>query len=283
MKLSVHGLDVVIDARPIVADASMEVRPGEFHGLVGPNGSGKSTLLRCVYRALRPSGGAVLIDDRDLWRDLSARDAARRRAVVTQDHPLELEYSVRDVVRMGRAPHKRIFERDNRRDAEIADDALERVGMAWAADRLVTTLSGGERQRVMLARALAQEAPVLVLDEPTNHLDIRAQLELLEMVRSLGLTTVAALHDLDHAASLCDAVTMLHAGRVVASGPTGEVLTVGRIAEVFGVRAHIGPHPLTARTHITVAPLEPPDGTSGRVASDAAPAPTSIVQEDVIP
>jgi iron complex transport system ATP-binding protein len=281
VRLAVHGLDVVIDDRPIVTGASVSVAPGTFHGLVGPNGSGKSTLLRCIYRALRPSAGAVMLDDDDLWRSLSARDAARRRAVVTQDHPLELEYSVREVVRMGRAPHKRMFERDTRRDAEVADGALDRVGMSWAADRLTTTLSGGERQRVMLARALAQEAPVLVLDEPTNHLDIRAQLELLEMVRGLGLTTIAALHDLDHAASLCDAVTVLHAGQVVASGPTLDVLTVDRIAQVFGVRAHIGPHPLTGRAHITVASMDPTAPPASRDGAAVAARPHDDTEEDV--
>ena len=257
MKLSVAHLGVVIDDRSIVDDVSIELRPGSFHGLVGPNGSGKSTLLRCVYRALRPSTGAVLLGDDDLWRRLDAREAARRRAVVTQDHPLDLDHSVRDVVLMGRAPHKRMFERDDRRDTEIAERALDTVGMGWAADRVVTTLSGGERQRVMLARALAQEAPVLVLDEPTNHLDIRAQLELLEMVRGLGLTTIAALHDLDQAASLCDEISMLREGRIVVSGPPAEVLTVDHLRDVFGVRAHLGRHPLTGRLHIAVAPLDP--------------------------
>jgi iron complex transport system ATP-binding protein len=258
VKLTVHGVGVRIEDHDILQSVSLALRPGTFHGLVGPNGSGKSTLLRCIYRALRPTVGAVMIGDDDLWGDLDARQAARRRAVVTQDHPLDLDFSSRDVVAMGRAPHKRLFERDSRRDAEIVDRALDTVGMAWAADRIVTTLSGGERQRVMLARALAQEAPVLVLDEPTNHLDIRAQLELLEMIHALGLTTIAALHDLDHAASLCDEVTILNAGQVVATGPPAEVLTVERLRDAFGVRAHIGLHPLTGRPHIAVAPLEQP-------------------------
>lgn len=270
MRLEVEHLGVRIDDHAILDDVTVSLRPGTFHGLVGPNGSGKSTLLRCIYRSLRPTTGAVLIGDDDLWRGLGAREAARRRAVVTQDHPLDLDYAVRDVVLMGRAPHKRIFERDTRHDGEIVDRALETVGMSWAADRIVTTLSGGERQRVMLARALAQEAPVLVLDEPTNHLDIRAQLELLEMVRSLGLTTIAALHDLDQAASLCDDISMVHGGRIVASGPPQAVLTVEHIRDVFGVRAHLGTHPLTGRLHIAVAPLDLPRPAPTTVATPSA-------------
>jgi hypothetical protein len=172
VKLSVAHLGVVIDDRSIVDDVSIELRPGTFHGLVGPNGSGKSTLLRCVYRALRPSTGAVFLGDDDLWRRLDAREAARRRAVVTQDHPLDLDHSVRDVVLMGRAPHKRMFERDDRRDTEIAERALDTVGM---------TLGGGSRGHHALrwraatgdarpgARAGGTGAGARRADQPPRH------------------------------------------------------------------------------------------------------------------
>jgi iron complex transport system ATP-binding protein len=253
VNVTIAGLDVVIDDQPILAGVSIEVRSGHVHGIIGPNGSGKSTLLRAIYRSLRPSAGAVLIDGADLWRQLSARASARKRAVVTQDSAIDFDFSVRDVVAMGRAPHKGIFDRDDRNDAAIIDGALASVGMTWADTRLVATLSGGERQRVLLARALAQQAPILVLDEPTNHLDVRAQLELLDLVRSLGLTTIAALHDLDHAASVCDTVSVLRSGSVVASGAPLDVLTPAMILDVFGVRAHIGTHPLTGKLHIAVA------------------------------
>ena len=255
MKVTVAGVGVVIDDRAIISDVSIDVQAGHLHGVIGPNGSGKSTLLRCIYRSLRPATGVVRLDDRDLWRDLSARAAARRRAVVAQDSAIDLDFSVRDVVAMGRSPHKSLFERDSRRDAALVDAALANVGMTWAQDRLVATLSGGERQRVFLARALAQQAPILVLDEPTNHLDVRAQLELLELVRTQRLTTVTALHDLDHAASICDSITVLRNGRVVATGAPADVLTPTLIGDVFGVRAHIGSHPLTGRLHIAVATI----------------------------
>ena len=255
MKVTVAGVGVVIDDRAIISDVSIDVQTGHLHGVIGPNGSGKSTLLRCIYRSLRPATGVVRLDDRDLWRDLSARPAARRRAVVAQDSAIDLDFSVRDVVAMGRSPHKSLFERDSRRDAALVDAALANVGMTWAQDRLVATLSGGERQRVFLARALAQQAPILVLDEPTNHLDVRAQLELLELVRTQRLTTVTALHDLDHAASICDSITVLRNGRVVATGAPADVLTPTLIGDVFGVRAHIGSHPLTGRLHIAVATI----------------------------
>jgi iron complex transport system ATP-binding protein len=256
----VGGVVAVINGIGILDDVTVDVPGGSFHGVVGPNGSGKSTLLRCIYRALKPVAGVVAFGDQDLWSDLNARTAALRRAVVSQDNVLDLEFSVREVVAMGRTPHKGIFDRDTAADAVIVDEALRDVEMSWAGGRIVTTLSGGERQRVMLARAITQQAPILVLDEPTNHLDIRAQLELLELVRALRLTTIVALHDLDHAASMCDQITLLERGRVVATGPPLEVLTRERIATVFGVDAHIGTHPITGRPQISFATrsLRPP-------------------------
>ena len=256
MRVEMRDVSVTIDGNHILRGVSTVAEPGRFLGIVGPNGSGKSTLLRTLYRSVRPDEGTISIGGDDVWATLTARQAAQRRAIVAQDSALDFDFSVADVVAMGRAPHKSMFARDTTDDRHIVEESLDAVDMGWAAQRLVATLSGGERQRVYLARALAQRAPVLVLDEPTNHLDVRAQLELLELVRSLGLTTIAALHDLDHAASYCDAVTVLHGGRTVAHGPPTEVLTPKLVHNVFGVRAHIGEHPLTGRPHITVAPAD---------------------------
>ena len=229
MNVTLDGITVTIDGAEIVADVSVEIRSGEMHGVVGPNGSGKSTLLRCLYRALRPASGRALIDGDDIWRQLTARQAAQRRAIVPQDSSIDFDFSVRETVSMGRSPHQRLLDRNSATDTEIIDDALDTVAMTTFGARLV----------------------------------IRAQLELLELVRSLPTTTIAALHDLDHAASLCDTVTVLAHGRVVASGPPDEVLTPDVIAQVFGVRAHVGTHPLTGRPHITVAtrPDEPASDT----------------------
>ncbi|MBO2449424.1 ABC transporter ATP-binding protein [Actinomadura barringtoniae] len=255
MRLTIEGLTAEIESTPIVSGVDLVAEPGEFVGLIGPNGSGKSTLLRTVYRSLRPAAGIVSLNGDDLWR-MPARRAALRRAVVTQHGDVTAEFTVREVVAMGRAPHKGLLEREDTADRAVIADALKRVDMLPAADRLFSTLSGGERQRVLVARALAQEAPLLVLDEPTNHLDVRAKLGLLDLIRSLGLTLLAALHDLDHAAAYCDRVVVLKDGRVKAAGPPLEVLTPAFVADVFGVRAHIGEHPITGRPHIAVASLE---------------------------
>ncbi|MQY08419.1 ABC transporter ATP-binding protein [Actinomadura macrotermitis] len=256
MRLDLAGVSARIDARPIVSDVTLTAGPGEFVALVGPNGSGKSTLLRTVYRSLKPSGGVVRLDGRDLWR-MRPREAARHRAVLPQHHHDGAGFSVAEAVAAGRLSRKRPLDREDAADRAAVATALERVGMGRAADRLLATLSGGERQRVMLARALAQEAPLLVLDEPTNHLDVGSQLTLLELIRSLGLTLLAALHDLDQAAAYADRVVVLRDGRVAGQGPPLEVLTPALVEEVFGVRAHVGPHPITGRPHIAVAaPLQ---------------------------
>ena len=252
MRLVLHGVGVQVDTRPIVADVDLEVNPGEMVALVGPNGSGKSTLLRTAYRALRPTSGAVLLDGADTWR-LSGREAALRRAVLTQHQAISAEFTAREVAAMGRNPHHGPLSRPGSADRRIVREAMERLGIAWAAEHPYSTLSGGEQQRVLLARALAQQAPLIILDEPTNHLDIRAQLDLLHTIRELGVSVLAALHDLDHAAGTADRIAVLQAGRLVATGPTLQVLQPELIAQVFGVQAHVGPHPLHGRPHITFA------------------------------
>ncbi|MGI5491048.1 ABC transporter ATP-binding protein [Microtetraspora malaysiensis] len=263
MRLDLVGVSVHIDARPIVNGVDLTAGPGEFVALVGPNGSGKSTLLRTVYRSLRPSGGVVRLDGQDLWR-MRPRQAARHRAVLPQHNQVADGLSVAEVVATGRYSHKRPLERDSEADRALVTTALRRVGMDWATDRLMVTLSGGERQRVLLARALVQEAPLLVLDEPTNHLDVGSQLLLLDLIRSLGLTLLAALHDLDQAAAYADQVVVLRDGQVAGHGPPLEVLTPAFIEEIFGVRAHVGLHPITGRPHIAVAPLEKPGDETHR-------------------
>ncbi len=252
MRIDIRGVSVVIDANPILGDAHLTVEPGTITGLIGPNGSGKSTLLRCVYRALRPIAGTIHIGPDDVWRS-SARTAGKRTAVLTQDHDLDNDFSVAETVAMGRLPHKGFLARDTEDDHDIVHTALARVGMDWAKHRVFARLSGGERQRVLVARALAQQTPVLLLDEPTNHLDVGAQLDLLDLVRGLGLTTVAALHDLDHATAYCDQLVLLHKGTVIATGEPTTVLTSDRVADVFGVHSTIVPHPITGRPHFVTA------------------------------
>lgn len=249
--LRLDGVSVDIAGRRIIDQISLTAHSNVV-GLVGPNGSGKTTLLRTIYRMLQPASGKVFADERDIW-SIPAREAARITAAVVQDGPADLELTVEDCVATGRIPHGRLLGADRIGDRVIVERAMNVAGVSEFARRDVSTLSGGERQRVQLARALAQEPRILVLDEPTNHLDIRHQLGLLTLVRSLDVTTLVTLHELNLAAEYCNQVVMLDAGRVVASGTPEEVFTPDRLRSVFGVRASTLINPLTGRLHLVYA------------------------------
>jgi iron complex transport system ATP-binding protein len=222
MELELTGLTVTIDGRALVDALDLKLGHDEVVGLVGPNGSGKSTTLRCVYRALAPTAGRVLLDGEDV-RQMDRRACARCLAALTQEHHVELDFTVLEVVAMGRAPHRRDHEQLTATEKALCREALAKLDVEHLAHRSVMTLSGGERQRVLIARTLVQEPQVLVLDEPTNHLDVRHQLALLGLLRQAGLTTLVALHDLNLAASVCDRIAVLQDGRLVAVGPPAEV------------------------------------------------------------
>ncbi|WP_394381818.1 ABC transporter ATP-binding protein [Streptomyces cacaoi] len=258
LHLRVEDVTYAVAGRPLVDGVTLEARPGESVGIVGPNGSGKTTLLRCVQGVLRPVSGRVLHDGADTAR-LSVKERARRVAAVPQDSGGGFGLTVRQVVAMGRSPHKRFWEGDTARDAAYVHEALADTGGAALADRPFDELSGGEKQRVLLARALVQRPALLALDEPTNHLDVRHQLDLLTLVRALPATSLLVLHDLNLAAYFCDRLYVLAEGRLVADGTPEEVLTEELLAEVYGVRAEVRVHPATgAPTVVYLPPAAPP-------------------------
>lgn len=222
----------------VVDGVTVQPEPGRTLGLLGPNGSGKSSLLRVLHGLVRPTAGLVTLDGEDLAR-VGRRRAARTIASVSQHADTEVDITVRDVARLGRIPHRGTFGGDPAADRIAVDRALAHVGLTEHAERLWHTLSGGERQRAQIARALAQEPRELLLDEPTNHLDIRHQLELLDLVCALPVTTVVAIHDLNLAAMYCDSLLVLERGRVVAGGPPCDVLTAELISTVYGVDAEV--------------------------------------------
>ena len=252
LRMEVRGLDWGAAAQRILDGIDLDAAPGGFVGVIGPNGSGKSSLLRCIFRLHRPWRGRVALDGRDL-REMTPRQTARRVAVVLQEQPAEFGLSVREVVQMGRIPHKSLFAADTVEDRHLVDEALRRVGLAEVAGRRFETLSGGEKQRALVARAVVQQPRLLILDEPTNHLDIRYQLELLDLVRGLGVTVLAALHDLNLAALYCTRLYLMDRGRMIRDGAPAQVLTRELIRSVFGVDVIVDPHPLTRRPRVTYA------------------------------
>ena len=225
----------------------------EFLGIIGPNGSGKSMFLKCIYRVQHPDEGAISFDGRPL-DDFSYQESARRLSVVAQHNFYSFDFPVLDVVLMGRSPHKKLLERDNIRDYEIARKALDVVGMAEFEERSFSSLSGGEQQRVILARALAQQTECMVLDEPTNHLDIKYQLQIMDIVKGLGLTVAAAIHDLNIAALYCDRLIAIKKGKVVGLGTPRALLTEKFIYDLYEVKSTVSIHPDTGRMNIVYLP-----------------------------
>lgn len=244
MDLEAKGAVISIAGKQIVKDVSVQVKKGQVVGLFGPNGSGKSTLLKGIYRTLKLESGAVFLDGRDI-RELKGREAAKMLGVVTQFTTLNFDFSVEEMVLMGRSPHKKAFDRDDEEDYRIVREALRKVDMEDFADRKFLTLSGGEKQRILLARALAQGTNLLVLDEPTNHLDVKYQLQTMDIIRSLNKGVLLALHDLNMAFAYCDYIYVLKDGTVAAQGVPAEVITESLIREVYEVESRIYENPVT--------------------------------------
>ena len=254
--VDVADVSVTFGDATILEGVSCEVEAGEFVGLVGPNGAGKTTLLRTISGAIDPTDGHVTVGDVPM-HEVRSRVASRQVATVPQDTALSFSFPVRDVVAMGRYPHRSRFAPPDPRDEELVASALEQTATDHLAERPIDEVSGGERQRVLLARAIAQDTPALLLDEPTASLDVNHQIETLELVSRCarsGSAVVAAIHDLDLAARYCDRLVLLADGRVVASGPPRAVLTTETIAGAFETDAVVTPNPVTGSESVTALP-----------------------------
>ncbi|WP_132058323.1 heme ABC transporter ATP-binding protein [Halorussus amylolyticus] len=265
--IEIDDVTVELGGNRILDRITATVEDGRFVGLVGPNGAGKTTLLRTITGALAPDAGEVRVGG-DRIAALSSKEASRRIAVVPQDTGLSFDFPVEEIVAMGRNPYQSRFSTEGETDRERVAAAMERTEVAHLADRPITAVSGGERQRVLLARALAQDAPVLLLDEPTASLDINHQVRTLELVRDLadddGKTVVAAIHDLNLAAHYCDELLLLAGGEIRANGPPESVLSEDHLEAAFDTRAVVSSHPVTGSTYVTALP-ERPDEREGRV------------------
>jgi iron complex transport system ATP-binding protein len=255
--LEVRGLSVAYGKRVVLRGVSLSLPAGRLVGLVGPNGSGKTTLIRAVSGVVEPLAGEVLLAGADSSR-LSTRELALRVAVVPQNPQLPPAFSALELVLMGRTAHLKLLQGEGPADLEIARAAMLATETWELAERLIGELSGGERQRLLVARALAQQTPVLLLDEPTAHLDVGHQAAtlrlMLRLCRDEGKAVLAAVHDLTLAAQFCDELVMLSAGSAVARGTPAEVLTAERLRQVYAAELHVLAHPRTGR------PVLAPDG-----------------------
>jgi iron complex transport system ATP-binding protein len=261
-------VSVTLGSVRALEEVSVAVERGEFLGVIGPNGAGKTTLLRTISGVLDPTSGTVRVAGHDV-STLPSRESSRLVAVVPQETNLAFDFDVRDVVEMGRTPYQeRVSLLGDDEHGGIVDQALERTQITDLADRSVGEVSGGERQRVLLARALAQDTPVLLLDEPTASLDINHQIRTLELVKSLveaGKTVLAPIHDLNLAAHYCDRLLLLSEGRRTALGPPSDVLTEEHLEAAFGTDAVVTNNPVTGSVYVMALPEGARDRDGARV------------------
>ena len=256
--ISVQGIRVEYDSRPVLDDFSLKVYTGEFIVIIGPNGSGKTTLLRTVARALQPARGAIVVDGHDIAQ-LRASELSQRVGTVPQHTPASFDFTCFDITLMGRTPYLSPLAHLSAEDLSIVKEVMNETGVWELRDRYFTQISGGERQRVIIARALAQEPQILLLDEPTANLDLRYQLEIMDLLGRLnterGITIVCVMHDLNLALMAADKFVLLdNNSQIHAMGTAADVLTSVSIESVYGVSVEVSKHPATGKHHVTLLP-----------------------------
>lgn len=240
-----------------VREITFTVKKGEFLGIIGPNGSGKTTLLRAIDGIIQPVEGTIRLDGRSILQ-MDRKEIARRIAVVPEETKVVFDFTVEGIVLMGRAPWLGRFQLEGERDLEIAEHSIEATDIVHLRSRYINQLSGGEKQRVIIARALAQQTPVLLLDEPTSHLDINHQIEIFRLLKNFqkkkNLTVLCVLHDINLAALYCDRLILLKEGEIFTQGKPAEVVTSRNIKEVYQTEVSVQPGPVTGAPTVTLLP-----------------------------
>ena len=250
IKIKVENLKFSIDKKEILKDISFEVPKGSFVGIIGPNGCGKSTLLKNIYRLYKPNSGRIILDNKDLSK-MKDKDCAKEIAVLAQESNSQFDFTVEQIVKMGRYPYKSVFEDYSKSDIQMVKDMLEKVGLNNYSHRSFSNLSGGEKQRTLIARALVQNTDFLILDEPTNHLDIGYQIQLMDLIKSLNITTLSAIHDMNLASMYCDYLIVMKDGQIRDFGKVKDVINSNMLKEIFGVNAYVGVNPINNKLQVS--------------------------------
>lgn len=249
-KIQVKNLRFSIDNKEILKDISFDVPKGSFVGIIGPNGSGKSTLLKNIYRLYKPSSGKIILDNKDLFT-MKDKECAKEIAVLAQESNSQFDFTVEQIVKMGRYPYKSVFEDYSKDDLKMVSEMLKKVGLDDYSHRSFSNLSGGEKQRALIARALVQNTDFLILDEPTNHLDIGYQIQLMDLVKSMKITILSAIHDMNIASMYCDYLIVMKDGKIKKFGNVEEVITAQTLKEIFGVNAYVGKNPINKKLQVS--------------------------------
>jgi iron complex transport system ATP-binding protein len=251
--IAIKNLSFAFGINPVLEKISLTFEPGKFYAVLGPNGSGKTTLLRNIAKSVAVRPDVIWVNETDLT-ELSALSLARQLAVVPQNTAIDFEFSVFDVVLMGRTPYLPRFAVEGEADLTIAEDAMKLTDTWRFRERSINQLSGGERQRVIVARAIAQRTGIIALDEPVSHLDLQHQIGLLKQLKELNrtqrITVLAALHDLNLAATFSDRLILMHQGRVDCQGSPAEILQPEIIKRVYGVEVDLIAAPGTGRPYV---------------------------------
>ncbi len=248
--LTVKNLEFSLGKKKILNGVSFEVPKGKFVGIIGPNGAGKSTLLKNIYGVHEFSKGEVFLNGQSI-KKMSRKERAQKIAALSQEEEHQFDFSVEKIVEMGRYPYKKFFEEYSDEDKMIVHEMLHKTGMADYSHRDFNTLSGGEKQRVLISRALAQKTDFLILDEPTNHLDIGYQLQIIDLIKHLGITVLAALHDLNIAAIFCDYIFVMKDGKIAGEGTPEKVLVPELLKDIFGIECYVGKNPVNSKVQIS--------------------------------
>ncbi|SFB33986.1 ABC transporter ATP-binding protein [Clostridium frigidicarnis] len=249
-KVQVKNLRFSIDKKEILKDISFDIQKGSFVGVIGPNGSGKSTLLKNIYRLYKPLSGSILLDNEELDK-MKYKDCAKEIAVLAQESNTHFDFTVEQIVKMGRYPYKSVFQNYSKDDLQMVKNMLQKVGLESYSERSFSKLSGGEKQRTLIARALVQNTNFLILDEPTNHLDIGHQIQIMDLVKSLNITTLSAIHDMNLASMYCDYLIVMKDGKIKNFGIVEEVINCEMLKDVFGVNAYVGVNPINKKLQVS--------------------------------
>ena len=237
----------------VLKDININIEKGKFYTILGPNGSGKTTLLRILSKSLHADIGEIYIDKKELAQ-IKSKVLAKKMAVVSQSTEIEFNFSVQDIVLMGRAPHIARFCSESKEDMKIAKNAMKMTNTWEFREKSINALSGGERQRVVVARAIAQQAGIILLDEPISHLDIHQQIEIMNQLKQLNknknVTIIAVLHDLNIAAAYGDRMILMHDCKVYKNGYPDEILTEDIIRKVYGLEVYVTKNPKTGKTFV---------------------------------